>query len=209
MGKTSLKQKMNPIQRAWLKVLGPVQYVINEKLATRSGVIGKVGKFLIIGPREYGAHTIGPFLKTYNSFILVAMGQISHRYSMINSLTTKGYYGLRPQKFVNLLIPTLVLSLWILPFYDGNSGVHIEENDSLEGWLMKTSAQIPAGSMNQRTSAHYLECNRIYSAEMLRRLENKKADLASEREAHSDAEKRTRYAREGYTYVERPAPRFA
>lgn len=30
---------MNPIQRAWLKVLQPVAFVINEKLAKRSGKI--------------------------------------------------------------------------------------------------------------------------------------------------------------------------
>lgn len=28
---------MNPIQRAWLKVLQPVAYFVNEKLAKRSG----------------------------------------------------------------------------------------------------------------------------------------------------------------------------
>lgn len=28
---------MNPIQRAWLKVLQPVAYLMNEKLAKRSG----------------------------------------------------------------------------------------------------------------------------------------------------------------------------
>merc|ERR1712150_334377 len=163
----------------------------------------------MIGPREYGRHTIGPFFKAYNAFILVGMGQLSHRYSMINSFTSKGYYGLRPMKFVNMFIPTLVLSMWLLPFYEGHQGINTEQNDSLEGWLLKSGAQVPAGSMNQRTSAHYLECNRIYSAEMLRRLENKKADLAAERESHTAAEKRTRYAREGYNYVERPAPRFA
>ena len=30
---------MNPIQRAWLRVLQPVSFVVNEKLAKRSGRI--------------------------------------------------------------------------------------------------------------------------------------------------------------------------
>jgi hypothetical protein len=28
---------MNPIQRAWLKVLGPAAYFVNERLASRAG----------------------------------------------------------------------------------------------------------------------------------------------------------------------------
>ena len=164
---------MNPIQRAWLKALGPVMYVVNEKLATRSGLVGKIGKFLVIGPREYGRHSIGPFLKCYNQFLLTGIGQMAHRHSALRAMTQKGYYALRPMKFANMYFPFILVSFWILPFYEGNQGVMYEENDSLEGWLLKSHAQVPAGSMNQRTSAHYLECNRIYSAEMLRRLENK------------------------------------
>jgi len=41
-----------------LKVLSPVAYIINEKLAKRTGFFGKIGKFWIIGPREYGAHPV-------------------------------------------------------------------------------------------------------------------------------------------------------
>jgi len=30
--------------------------VINEKLAKRSGILGKFGRFFLIGPREFGVH---------------------------------------------------------------------------------------------------------------------------------------------------------
>jgi hypothetical protein len=47
---------MNPIQKSWLWLLRPAAYVINEKLAKKSGLFGKIGKLFIIGPREYGVH---------------------------------------------------------------------------------------------------------------------------------------------------------
>ncbi len=42
---------MNYIQKAWLVALRPVSTLINEKLATRSGMLGRIGKFYAIGPR--------------------------------------------------------------------------------------------------------------------------------------------------------------
>lgn len=42
---------MNYIQKAWLWVLSPVTPFINEKLAKRSGILGKIGRFFVIGPR--------------------------------------------------------------------------------------------------------------------------------------------------------------
>jgi hypothetical protein len=33
-----------------------LSYLINEKLAKRSGILGKFGRFFLIGPREFGMH---------------------------------------------------------------------------------------------------------------------------------------------------------
>merc|ERR1711884_990346 len=49
-----------------------------------------------------------------------------------------------------MYFPVILISLWALPFYDGGESVLNEQNDSLEGWLLKSNAQVPAGSMNQR-----------------------------------------------------------
>jgi len=42
---------MNYIQRAWLFALRPVSTLVNDKLAKKSGALGRIGRFFAIGPR--------------------------------------------------------------------------------------------------------------------------------------------------------------
>jgi len=42
---------MNYIQRAWLFALRPVSNLVNDKLAKKSGALGRIGRFFAIGPR--------------------------------------------------------------------------------------------------------------------------------------------------------------
>lgn len=42
---------MNHIQKAWLYVLQPVVRLVNEKMAKRDGIIGRIGRFYAFGPR--------------------------------------------------------------------------------------------------------------------------------------------------------------
>lgn len=45
-----------------------LQYIINDRLATRSGAIGNLFKALRIGERDYGQHTLFRFFKVANFF---------------------------------------------------------------------------------------------------------------------------------------------
>lgn len=74
---------MNPIQKAWLKVLTPFSYIINEKLAKRPGFFGKIGKFFMIGPREFGYHPINKAAIAFNHMLMQYMGILGHRYGVI------------------------------------------------------------------------------------------------------------------------------
>lgn len=42
---------MNYIQRAWLVALRPLTSFVNEKLAKKSGLFGRIGRFYAFGPR--------------------------------------------------------------------------------------------------------------------------------------------------------------
>lgn len=42
---------MNIIQRAWLIALRPVSTFVNDKLAKKSGMLGRIGRFFSFGPR--------------------------------------------------------------------------------------------------------------------------------------------------------------
>ena len=45
-----------------------LQYVINQRLAKREGTIGSLFKFLQIGERQYGHHSLFRFAKVVNYY---------------------------------------------------------------------------------------------------------------------------------------------
>jgi hypothetical protein len=98
---------MNYIQKAWLKVLGPVVPFINEKLAKRSGLLGKLGRMLTIGPREYGFHPINKLMLVLNRSLVNYIGFYTHRYSVFRAWTQNGYSTVKMQKHQSILLGLL------------------------------------------------------------------------------------------------------
>lgn len=76
---------MNPIQKAWLVVLRPVITLVNEKLAKRSGLLGRIGKFYAFGPRQFGYHPTNRFLAVFNNQMVNFMGLVLHKYPFFRS----------------------------------------------------------------------------------------------------------------------------
>lgn len=74
---------MNHIQRGWLKILSPVVTLVNDKMATRSGLIGKLGRFFAFGPRQFGYHPINRYLAFANQVFMQNIPLALHRYSFI------------------------------------------------------------------------------------------------------------------------------
>lgn len=74
---------MNLIQRTWLVVLRPLTTFVNEKLAKKSGLLGRIGRFYAFGPREYGYHPTSKLLAWTNHVIVSNMGFLFHKYSTI------------------------------------------------------------------------------------------------------------------------------
>lgn len=74
---------MNYIQRAWLVALKPLSSFVNEKLAKKSGLLGRIGRFYAFGPREFGYHPTNKLLAYVNQIVVVNMGFIFHKYSMV------------------------------------------------------------------------------------------------------------------------------
>jgi hypothetical protein len=65
------------VQQFLLKHTKTLQYVVNEKLAKRSGLIGKIFQKLEIGPRQYSRHSFYRYFKVYNYYWLIVAHQIS------------------------------------------------------------------------------------------------------------------------------------
>ncbi len=60
---------MSQRYQAWLlKNTQWLQYLVNERLAQRSGIIGRIFKSLEMGPRQYSTHTLHRAFKTANFF---------------------------------------------------------------------------------------------------------------------------------------------
>ena len=74
---------MNFIQRAWLVALRPVSSFVNEKLAHKSGVLGRIGRFYAFGPREFGYHPTTKLLAYANHIVVSNMAFLFHKYSMV------------------------------------------------------------------------------------------------------------------------------
>lgn len=74
---------MNPIQKMWLKALSPAVTLVNEKMAQRSGLIGKFGRFFAFGPRQFGYHPINKYLALINRLYLQSIPMALHRYSFV------------------------------------------------------------------------------------------------------------------------------
>jgi hypothetical protein len=58
------------VQRFLLKNTKFLQYVVNEKLAKRSGSIGKFFSWMQIGERQYGQHFIPKWFRVFNHYFL-------------------------------------------------------------------------------------------------------------------------------------------
>lgn len=78
---------------------------------------------------------------------------------------------------------------------------YVEEGTSLSHL---TNKNIPShyNALNDRVSAHYTEINSLYHWEMVKRIEERLREVERQRSSHNDKTKKTKFAREGYTYIE-------
>jgi hypothetical protein len=55
--------------QSWLlKNTGGLQYLVNERLAKRSGLIGRIARAIEMGPRQYSPHTLLRSFRVANYF---------------------------------------------------------------------------------------------------------------------------------------------
>lgn len=74
---------MNYIQRAWLTALRPITPLINDKLAKKSGMLGRIGRFFAVGPREFGYHPINKWIAWINQVLVDTIGMSLHRHAFL------------------------------------------------------------------------------------------------------------------------------
>lgn len=172
---------MNHLQKAWLKALGPVVTLVNDKMAKRSGLIGKLGKFFAFGPRQFGYHPINRYLALINRVYLQSIPLALHRYSFIKYHTNNSDIWMKMD--ILALVPMQFHLSWVwlsflVPYSSWPSQVNSTRNSTINikfrGTTLETltKAGLPAhySSLNDRVSAHYTEINSLYQWEMLKRV---------------------------------------
>ena len=78
-------------------------------------------------------------------------------------------------------------------FHRSRDIIAFNVEDGAEHWFRTLDMLFPPNYLNNKTSAHFIEINQIYSYEMFKRYRQAKREILEEREACSDKEKRTRY----------------
>ena len=64
---------------------GALQYLVNERLAKRPGLIGRIFKGLEMGPRQYSQHAFHRTFRVANYFWV----QIYHTYSIMRPVFSR------------------------------------------------------------------------------------------------------------------------
>ena len=183
---------MSESVQGWiLQKKGFVNYV-NNNLAKRSGVIGRVFTLLSVGNRQMGQHRVGAFLKFVNHYLVKTytiagtMRPILSRF-VGHSHGTLNFTGIAMWAIMSGVILSRVR------FTNARDVITFDAHDSPDFYYKSFGMLFPPNYMNNKVSAHYIEINQIYAFEMFKRYRKVRQDVFEERNECSDKEKRTRY----------------
>ena len=180
------------VQQWILRNTTGLQYFVNERMAKRSGLIGRMFKAIEMGPREYGGHSQLKLWRVANFFWM----QFYNTYSVMRPIFSRfltaqqgplNYSGLLTYVFFTIMI-------WSrFRFIRGRDFVATNQQDNPEFWFARYEMMFPPNFLHNRVSAHYIEINHIFAFEMIRKYQIARKQVLAERELASDKEKRTRY----------------
>lgn len=170
-----------------------LQYLVNQRLAKRSGVIGRIFKSLEMGPREYSQHALGRFFRVGN----IVWMQFYQLNSMMRPTLSRMVVGVSqgPLNYSGMFMWFWLTALIIarFRFIRGRDLQVFNAQDNPEFWFARYNMMFPPSFLHNRISAHYIEINHIFNVEMLKRYQIARKEILADREKHSDHDKRTKY----------------
>lgn len=190
------------IQKILLKNTKSLQYIVNEKLA--NGPVGaKFFRWMRIGQRNYGHHSIGHWLKLLNQVFMFWGFKFNHARPHI----TKWFFSREKETLITgysfLFVVAAFLSRvnYIKPLSHDNDGL-IHSYDNPNNLDSRFGIKIPDHLTKYRTSAHFLEINKIYKKEMNKFLLDFEDEVVSEYSTSTEREKRMKFcSNPNYVYV--------
>jgi hypothetical protein len=154
------------VQKLILNNTKGLQKLVNERLAKKSDF----WKWMKIGQRLHGDHVLPRWFRVWNSYIL----DFGFRMNWVRPHLTK---LMTREREIFLIGYAGVFILWawwtrknkMRPLYR-YSDYHLYHYDNPTRLSHKFKTYIPFNTMNYRISAHYLEINKIFHSEMLKKV---------------------------------------
>ena len=170
-----------------------LQYLVNERLAKRSGPIGSVFKALEMGKRQYGHHSMGRVFRLMNYWWLMIYQTIAMQRGVFSRFVGLGnaplnYSGI----FVWLVATNMIFSRF--RFIRSREVMNFNAQDQPEFWFARYGMMFPPSFLHNRLSAHFIEINHIYCIEMMKKYIMARKEIIDEREGCSPEERLTRYS---------------
>ena len=170
-----------------------LQYLVNERLATRPGIIGRIFKAIEMGPREYSQHTLLRAFKVVNyMWVQSFLNMGTSRLIGSKFLTSLGNGPLNYSGLFCYLVCTMMV-LARCRFENARDQYAFNDQDGANFWFDRYNMMFPPSFLHNRLSAHYIEINNIFFTEMLKRYIVARKDLLAERDHFSPEVQRTRY----------------
>jgi hypothetical protein len=175
-----------------LKNTKGLQYLVNERLATRPGLIGRIFKGLEMGKREYSEHTLHRAFRLANFFWV----SIFRVYAYMRPVGSRFFgAGNGPLNY-----PGLFCYFWATAmifarcrFQNARDQIQFNSQDGVQFWFDRYNMMFPPNFLHNRISAHYIEINNIFFAEMLKKYVVARKEILAERDLSSLEEHRTKY----------------
>ena len=170
-----------------------LQYIVNEKLGKRSGLIGRIFRGVEMGPRQYSQHTFYRAFRVVNFFwlqmyqVVGTLRPVLSRIVIGSSTGPLNYSGL----FMWFWLSTLIIARF--RFIRARDVIYMNAQDNPEFWFGRYNMMFPPSFLHNRVSAHYIEINHIFAIEMMKRYQVARKEILTERERHSDFDRRTKY----------------
>ena len=189
------------IQKFLLKNTVLLQKLVNEKLA-KGSILPNFWNWMQIGKRNNGVHVFGKFLKFLNSY--------SHVYGVRMNWgrphLTKTLFSRERETFLTGYAFMFVIMAYmcrknvIRPLYQ-YSDAHLYHYDNPHHLSDRFGMYVPNHYTSYKQSAHYIEINKIFQREMIKKLTEYSDEVQLEYFSSSEKEKRTKYLRNpNYVY---------
>ena len=188
------------VQSFILRNTGGLQYLVNERLAKRPGLIGRIFKGLEMGKREYSEHTFHRAFRVVN-YLWMSIFRV---YAMMRPIGSRFLgSGNGPLNYSGLFVYFWASSMIFARcrFSKSRDQYMFNSQDGAEFWFDRYNMMFPPSFLHNRLSAHYIEINNIFFCEMMKKYIVARKEILAERDQASQEDHRTRYASNpGYVF---------